>query len=327
MKRREFIAGLGSAAAAWPLSAQAQQGARVRRIGVLSGFAESDPVAAVSISGFRDGLAKLGWIEERNLRLDMRFGGTDVERLRLYAAELIGLDPEVIVAHGLAATRIVQQLTKTIPIIFVNVGDPVSNGVVASIARPEGNTTGFTNLFISIAGKWLEMLKEAAPHVARVALVSHAEVAAAENYSAAIETAAATLAVQVKRTPVRNAAEIQRAIDALASEPNGGLIVIPPPFVPADRELINRLAMDRRIPAIYGYTPAEGGLIAYGADTVDLFQNAYTYVDSILRGAKPADLPVQFPVKFRLAINMRTAKAIGLVMPETFLLRADEVIE
>jgi putative tryptophan/tyrosine transport system substrate-binding protein len=326
VRRRDFIAGLGGAAA-WPLAAHAQSRERVRRIGVLSGFAENDPVAAGSISAFRDGLAKLGWIEERNLRIDLRFAGTDAERLRVYAAELGGLNPEVILAHGLAAIKVVQQQTQTTPIVFVNVGDPVSNGLVASIAHPEGNTTGFTNLFISIAGKWLELLKEAAPRVVRVALVFHTEVAGAENYIASMEAAAATLAVKVIRTPVRNAAEIQRAIEVFAAEPNGGLIVIPPPFVPPDRKLINRSAMEHRMPAIYGYVPAEDSLIAYGPDTVDLFQSASSYVDRILRGARPGDLPVQFPVKFELVINIKTAKAIGLAIPKTFLFRADEVIE
>jgi len=328
MKRRTFIAGLGGAAA-WPLATRAQRVEQVRRIDVLSGFAENDPVAAESIVAFRDGLAKLGWVEERNLRIDLRFGGTDAERLRAYAAELVGLNPEVIVAHGLAATKIVQQQTKAIPIIFVNVGDPVGNGVVASIARPEGNTTGFTNLFISIASRWLELLKAVAPRVTRVALVSHPEVAAAENYIASIEAAAATLAVNVIRTPVSDAAEIRRAIDSFAAEPNGGLIVIPPPFVPADRELINRLAIEHRMPAIYyeRYVAAEGGLMAYGPDTVDLFRSACTYVDRILRGAKPGDLPVQFPVKFKLVINRKTAKAIGLEVPNNLLAIADEVIE
>lgn len=299
----------------------------MRRVGVLSGFAENDPAAATSMAGFRNGLAKLGWIEQRNLRIDLRFGGTDAERLRVYAAELVDLNPDVIVSHGLAATRLLQQQTTTIPIVFVNVGDPVSNALVASISHPEGNTTGFTNLFVSTAGKWAELLKEAAPRVARVALISNAEVAAAENYSASIEAAASTLAVHVARAPVRNAAEIQRAIDAFAAEPNGGLIIIPPPFVPPDRELINRLAIKHQMPAIYGYAPAEGGLIAYGPDTVELFQNADTYVDRILRGAKPGDLPVQFPTKFKLVVNLKTAKAMGLAISEAFLLRADEVIE
>jgi len=322
MRRREFIAGLG-AGAAWPFAARAQQPSRMRRVGLLLPGAEDDPLYRSDIALLRDSLQKLGWTEGHNLRIELRFGG------RAYAEELLGLAPEVIVTTGVAQTRAVQRRTQTIPIVFVRVGDPVASGVVKSIARPEGNTTGVTNLFLSIAGKWLELLREVAPHVARVALIFNPDLPAAEFYVASIEAAATTIAVKTIRTPVHNATEIEPTIDAFAAEPNGGLIVVPPPPDNASRQLIYRLAVQHRLPVIAsdGFYPAEGGLISYGPNRDELFRMAASYVDRILRGAKPGDLPVQFPTRFDLVVNLKTAKASGLTIPESFLLRADEVIE
>jgi len=271
---------------------------------------------------------KLGWTEGRNLRIDVRFGSNDSNRVRNYAEELVGLAPDVIVTTGAAQTRAVQQRTQTIPIVFVQVGDPVATGLVKSIARPEGNTTGITNLFLSIAGKWLQLLKEAVPGVARVALIFDPQFPVAEIYVASIEAAATAAAIKTIRTPVHNATEIERAIDELVAEPNGGLIVVPPPLASAYRELILRLAVQHRLPVMVGDNDAaESGLMSYGPNRAELFRSAVSYVDRILRGAKPGDLPVQFPTKFDLVVNLKAAKAIGLTIPESFLLRADEVIE
>jgi len=327
MRRREFIVGLGGAAA-WTLAARAQL-PRMRRVGVMTQFGENDPQMPVRIAALVQGLQKLGWTEGRNLQIDIRYGAYDPEYFRDAAAKLVRSAPDAIVAHGAATTRAVQQLTKTIPIVFVNVGDPVSNGMVASTARPEGNTTGFTSLFVSIAGKGVELLKEVAPGVVRVAVVFDPKVAFSDNYITSIEAAAATLAVKAIRTPVRNAAEIQHAIDAFAAEPNSGLIVLPPPFVWADRQLMNRLAISHRLPAVYftRQSAVEGSLMSYGADDVEFFRGASTYVDRILRGAKPGELPVEFPTRFELVVNLKTARAMGIAIPESFLLRADEVIE
>jgi putative tryptophan/tyrosine transport system substrate-binding protein len=328
MRRRDFIAGLGSAAAASPLVARAQQGERVRRVGVLLFGAENDPIFQALFGALRERLQRLGWIEGRNLHLDVRFNAADANRMRESAQELISLAPDVIVVGSATGTRAVQERTQTIPIVFVSVGDPVASGLVGSTARPEGNTTGFTNLFPSIAGKWLALLKEAAPHVSRFALIFNPQFPVTGIYLDAIDKPAATLAVKAIRTPVRSASEIERAIEAFATEPNGGLIVIPPPLDRADRELIVRLTTHHRLPTMspdrqYG----EGSLMTYGPDGVDLYRGAASYVDSILRGAKPHDLPVQFPTKFKLVINLKIAKAIGLDVPPTLRALADEVIE
>jgi putative ABC transport system substrate-binding protein len=301
MKRREFIAGLGGAAA-WPLVARAQQGERVRRVGMLMGFAGSDQVAQVDIAAFQDGLAKLGWVEGRNLRIDLRFGGGDAERTLAYAAELVSLAPDVIVTSTAAVTRAVQQKTHNIPIVITGVGDPVVNGIVKSIARPEGNTTGVTNLYASIGGKWLELLKEAVPQVDRVALLYNAQVTTdTGGYFPSIEEAARVLAVKAIKMQYRNAVDIVRAIDAFAAEPNGGLIVVPPSPTAANRETILQLAAQHRLPAIYQdrSLAAEGGLIAYGSSSADRHRRASYFVDRILRGAKVSELPVEYPARPR----------------------------
>jgi putative tryptophan/tyrosine transport system substrate-binding protein len=328
MRRREFITLLGASAAAWPLATRAQQAGGMRRIGVLTGGPEDNLGTRANLAALREVLARLGWIEGRNLRIDLRFTANDPDRNRAYAVELVRLAPDVIVATSGPATRAVQQQTQTIPIVFTTGGDPVSNGVVQNIARPEGNTTGVTNAFDSFGGKWLELLKEAAPYIKRVALVFNPEIALL-GYIPSIEAAAPLLGVQAIKTPVRNPLEIVRAIDAFAAEPNGALLMVPVPPNGANLELILRLAVQHRLPAIYPQraSVADGGLMAYGPDFPDLYRGAATYVDRLLRGAKVSELPVQFPTKYNLVVNLKAAMAIGLTIPEAFLLRADELIE
>jgi putative ABC transport system substrate-binding protein len=327
LRRREFIAGLGGAAA-WPLAARAQQGERVRRIGFLTaaGF-ETDPVRQTNVAEMRDGLAKLGWIEGRNLRIDLRFGAGDRNRIRFYAQELVRLAPDVMIVTGASAARVMQELTRTIPIIFVGVGDPVANGLVGNIAQPEGNVTGFANMFGTMIGKSVELLKEAAPHTARIALLFNPETLSSDSYFGPAEAAATVLGVQAIRTAFRDVLELVRAVDEFAAKPGGSLLV--PPTEDARRSTIFRLAAQHRLPAVYPYKyyALEGGLMAYGPDNNDLYRHAPSYVDRLLRGAKVSDLPVQFPTKFELVINLKTAKAIGLTMPPTLLAIATEVIE
>jgi putative tryptophan/tyrosine transport system substrate-binding protein len=324
--RRSFIGGL-TAAAAWPLAARGQQGERGRRIGVLGGQGEDDPETRTYLAAFREALAKLGWIEGRNLRIDLRFTGSDPDRLRVYAVDLVSLGPEVIVTTSAPATRAAQEQTQTIPIVFTAGNDPVTNRLLQNIARPEGNTTGFSSTTDSASSKWLELLKEAAPHITRVALVFNPQTVNA-GYFRSIETAAPRLGVQALKTPVRDPLETVRAIDAFAAEPNGGLLVVP--VLPDDSyQMLHRLAAQHRLPAVHSNRRfvAQGGLMCYGTDFPDNYRRAATYVDRLLRGAKVSDLPVQFPTKFELVINLKTAKAIGLTIPEALLLRADEVIE
>jgi putative tryptophan/tyrosine transport system substrate-binding protein len=324
--RREFITLLGSAAAAWPLAASAQD-RRMRRIGVLAGSNDDDPAMRANLAALREGLAKLGWIEGHNLRIDLRFTGSDPDRMQAYAAELVSLATEVIVASSAPATRAAQEQTKTFPIVFTAGGDPVTNGLLQNIARPEGNTTGFTSTVDSLIGKWLELLKEAAPHITRVALVFNPQTVNAA-YFRSIEAAATLLGVQGLKTPVRDPLDIVRAIDAFAAEPNGGLLVVP--VLPVESyQMLHRVAAQHRLPGIHvnRREVATGGLMSYATDFPDIYRRAATYVDRLLRGAKVSELPVQFPTKFELVVNLKTAKAIGLTIPEAFLLRADEVIE
>jgi putative ABC transport system substrate-binding protein len=328
MRRREFV-GLIGAAAAWSFAAQAQQDGRVRRVAVLFGevFTEHDGAFAV----FREAMANLGWIEGRNLRMDVRAGATDANRIRASASELVSSAPDAIITSTLLATRVMQQQTQSIPIIFSGVGgDPVAAGVVASIARPEGNATGFTNLFISISGKWVELLKNAAPYVTRIALLINPTINPRPpiGYITAAEAAAKTLGVQLIQLRVPNDFELVRRLDAFAGEGNGGLVVLPP--VPANLGLLMRLVVQHRMPGIFpsrGFVTRGGGLMSYGSVGADLLRGAASYVDRILRGTKVSDLPVQFPTKFELVINLKAAKAIGLTVPEPVLASADEVIE
>src|SRR5262249_50023785 len=289
-----------------PHAARAQQDRRVRRIAVLSTGAEGDPNQKAYLAALSDGLAKLGWVDGRNLRIDVRFAAGDPARIRAHAAELVSLAPEVIVTTPTAATIAVQQQTRTIPIVFTAGGDPVLNGLVRSIARPEGNTTGFSTFEVSIAGKWAELLKEAAPSLTRVALLFNPDFLSnvVANYISVVEAAASTLALQTIKLPVRDAIEIVRGIDAFAAEPNGGLLVLPPAPSGANRETAIRLAAQHRLPAIYNSRDhaAAGGLISYGPDAADQNRRAAAYVDRLLRGAKVSDLPVQFPTKFELVV-------------------------
>jgi putative ABC transport system substrate-binding protein len=328
MRRRDFIKGIAGAAA-WPLAARAQQDGRVPLIGWLDAYDESDAGSQSMRTALREALAKLGWIEGRNLKIERRFGAADANRLRASAVELVSLAPDVIVSGGAAPTRALQQATQTIPIVFTGGGDAAAIGLVKNIARPEGNTTGFSTSEPMIGGKWLELLKEAAPRLARVAIVFNPDLApSAPNFIASIEAAAQTLSVKTVKVPFRDAVELVRSIDAFAAEPNGSMLILPPPFT-AHRATILKLAIQHRLPAMYTQRAlaAEGGLISYSTDIVDQNRRAASYVDRILRGAKVADLPVQFPTKFQLVVNMRTAKAIGLTIPEAFLLHADELIE
>jgi putative ABC transport system substrate-binding protein len=327
MKRREFMSLLGGAAA-WPVAARAQQGDRVRRIGVLLGRDESDPEMKSRMSWLVQDLAELGWLDGRNMRLDIRFGAGDIGRIREYAKELVDLKPDVLFVQTPAATKELQRRTTTIPIIFSAVGDPVAGGLLKSVSKPEGNVTGATNYLPSLGGKWLELLKEAAPSVSRIALIYNPEISTGV-YFAALEAAASQFRVTVMRAPYRDAADLVRAIDVFSAERGGGMIVLPPAPIVGNRALINRLAIQHMLPAMHTDRSfaAEGGLMSYGIVGRDEYRRSASYVDRILRGAKPADLPVQFPTKFELIVNLKTAKATGLSLPESFLLRADELFE
>jgi putative ABC transport system substrate-binding protein len=326
MKRREFIAGLGSAAA-WPLAARAQQGDRVRRIGVLLGNDESDGPTRAALAVFRQGLEKLGWFERRNLQIDVRYGGGNVDAIRIYAVELLQLVPDVLVSSSAVATRALQQQTRAIPIIIVGAGDVAVNGIAKDVAHPEGNITGVTNLYGSIGGKWLELIKEATPGVQEVALIGSD--IAGSSFVPSIQEAARALAVQLTNSPFSDAIDLVRAIDAFGAKPNGALILLPPLGTAVYRQTALRLATQYRLPTISGLAgfAQAGGLIRYGADLSGLWQRASSYVDHILRGAKVNALPIEFPTKFQLEINLKTAKTIGLTIPETLLVRADELID
>jgi putative ABC transport system substrate-binding protein len=331
VNRRAFISSLGSAALVRPLAARAQPSERVRRIGALIGSAENDPEAQVRVAAFRARLAQHGWSEGRNLRVDYRWIGTDPGRIRGFAAELVATAPEVIFAHSTPVTSGLLQATRSIPIVFASVSDPVGDGIVASFARPGGNATGFTNVEASIGGKWVEMLKELAPAVNRVGFLFNPSTApgGGSYFLRRFEAAAPSFQVQPIAMPVEDAADIERALASLGAGGNGGLIVDSDIFAARHRVAIIAAAARHRVPAIYPFIlfVADGGLVAYGTDPKDLFRRAASYVDRILRGEKPADLPVQAPVKFELAVNLKTARALGLKVPPTLLALADEVIE
>jgi putative tryptophan/tyrosine transport system substrate-binding protein len=328
MKRRVFIVGLGSAAA-WPLQARAQQGDRVRRIGVLFGGDENDPVWKPNFSAFTRALADLGWTDGRNVRVDLRFGSNDINRIRALAQELVGLQPDVIVPSGTPATVAVQRETRTIPIVFASLTDPVAQRIVARLDRPSGNITGFADFEASLGGKWLELLSEIAPGLKRVAIMFNPGTAPASAFMPSLETAGRSLKVEPMIAPVHGDVEIETAITALGREPGGGLVVVPEVFVNAHRAAIILAAARNNVPAVYSLPEAvrDGGLLSYAVDRVDNFRRAASYVDRILRGAKPAELPVQLPTKFEMVLNLKTAKALGLTVPQSILLRADEVIE
>jgi putative ABC transport system substrate-binding protein len=328
VRRREFITLLGGAAA-WPLAARAQQRERVRRIGVFMPGVADHPEYEVRIAAFLQGLGELGWIVGRNVRIDYRWGAGDVERYRVIAAELIALSPDVVLAFGYATANALQKATRSVPIVFASVTDPVGGGLVASLARPGGNATGFVTSEFGFAGKWLELLKEVAPRVTRVGVLRNAAIATQIALFGSIQSVAPSFGVELRPIDTSDAGEIERAVTAFAGEPNGGLIAASGAGVILHRELIVTLAARHRLPAVYSYRGhvASGGLISYGSDQVDNFRQAASYVSRILKGEKPADLPVQAPTKYELVLNLKTAKALGLDVPPMLLARADEVIE
>ncbi len=328
MKRREFITLLGGAAAAWPLAARAQQADRIRRVGVLMHLAADDPEGQARHAAFLQGLQQSGWSAGRNVRIDTRWGTSEADRRR-YAAELVALAPDVILASNSQATLALQAATSAVPIVFANVTDPVAAGFVDSLARPGGNTTGFTLFEYGISAKWLELLKEIVPGLTRVAVIREATNPAGIGQFAAIQSVAPANAVQVSPVVVRDSSEIERALGTLARSPNSGLIVTASGLRESDGHLIVTLAARYRLPAVYPFPGfvTDGGLICYGPHSTEQYRRAAGYVDRILKGEKPADLPVQAPTKYELVINLKTAKALGLDMPPTVLARADEVIE
>ena len=328
MKRREFITLLGGAAA-WPLASRAQQPGGVRRIGVLMAFAADDPTGHTRILRLAQALGQLGWIDGRNVRIDLRWSAGDPERIRKYAAELVALTPDVILTVGSSTTGPLLQATRTVPVVFVQVADPVGAGFVDSLARPGGNATGFTPFEYAIAGKWLELLKEIAPGVTRAGVLRNLAVAAGPGQFGVIQGAASSLGMEVRPINLRSAGEIESAVAAFARQPNGGLIAVSGAPLGLYRNVIIPLAARHQLPAIYSdpVLAADGGLIAYGPDRIDQYQRAAGYIDRILRGEKPADLPVQASSKYVLVINLKTAQALGLEVPPTLLARADEVIE
>jgi ABC-type uncharacterized transport system substrate-binding protein len=328
--RRECLALLGGAAVVWPLGARAQQAERVRRIGLLMSASENDQEYQADMAAFREGLQKLGWTDGRNIRIDARWGAADAESMQRFAKELVALRPDLIVSQNTPTTAALLQQTRTIPIVFVQVVDPVGSRFVASLARPGGNVTGFINLEPTMAGKWLELLKEIAPRVERVAILFNPTTAPfAEYFLNPFKAAAPSFAVEAIAAPVHDASEIEAVVAAQAREPNGGLIVMPDSFLTAHRAEVTSLAARHRLPAVYPFRMyAEGGgLLSYGNDFLDQYRRAASYVDRILKGANPNELPVQAPVKFELVINLKTAKALGLDVPSQLQQRADEVIE
>ena len=328
MRRREFITLIGSAAA-WPLTARAQQVERVRHIGALMNAAENDPEQQARLAAFRQGLQQLGWTEGHNVRIDYRFAAGKRENHSKYAAELVALAPDVILTSGSASMPPLLQATRSVPIVFALVADPVGAGFVDSLARPGGNVTGFTALEYSFGGKWLELLKEIAPSVTRVAVIRDAADAAGIGLFSAVQSATSSVGLELSPVNVRDAGEMDRAIGAFARGSNGGLILTASSLAFVHRDTIVALAARHKLPAVYfarAFVTA-GGLASYGTDTVDQYRRAAAYVDRILKGEKPADLPVQAPTKYELVINLKTAKAIGLTVPPSVLARADEVIE
>jgi putative ABC transport system substrate-binding protein len=326
--RRKFITLLGGAAA-WPLSAQGQQGDRVRRIELLLSLDENDPVAKRRLSAFTQVLADLGWTDGRNVRMDVRWGGGDVNRMRTLAQELVGLQPDIILATTTSAIAALQRETRTIPIVFVGVADPVASGIVARLDRPSGNVTGFANWELSLASKWLELLSEIAPELRRAAIMFNPDTSPGSLYLPSFEAAARSLKVEPIISHIHSDVEIEAAVIALGREPGGGLVVMADSFLVTHRVPIISAAARNNVPAVYAQSEyvRDGGLLSYGIDRVDMWRRATSYVDRILRGAKPSDLPVQLPTKFEMVVNLKTARALGLALPPSIRLLADEVIE
>ena len=330
MRRRKFITLLGGVAAAWPLVAHAQQGDRMRRLGILMAGVESDPQYQADVAVFREGLQKLGWVDGQNIRIEVRWAGFNAETMRRYAEELIALQPDLILSNDTPTTATLLQQTRTVPIVFATVADPVGSGFVASFARPGGNATGFAVYEASLGGKWLELLKETVPNISRVVVIFNPATAPfAEYHLKSINDAATSFGVEVSVAHVHDVSELEIVVATQAREPNSGLIVLNEDFMIAHRVEIISLAARYRLPAVYPFRffAELGGLISYGVDLNDNFRRAVSYADRVLRGAKPSELPVQAPVKFELVINLKTAKAIGIDVPLQLEQRADEVIE
>jgi len=330
LRRRDFITLLGGAAAVWPLAARAQQGERVRRIGVLAPLPETDAEGQARIAALRKGLRDLGWTEGRNIKIDYRATAGDPARAHAFAAELVALKPDVIIVAAVSETlTTLQRETRTIPIVFTQIHDPVASGFVASLARPGGNLTGFSMFDATTGSKWLELIRQIAPGVTRAGIIYDPGSPSSKDLLPAIEAGAPSLGLRLSHFPVRNGAEIERAVSEFAAEANGGLIVLPGSVIVIHRELIVALEARHRLPAVHAlrYFVALGGLASYGVDNIDLYRRAASYVHRILKGEKPADLPVQAATKFELVINLTTAKALGIDVPPTLLARADEVIE
>ncbi len=331
MRRRQFIAALGGAVAAWPSALRAQQGDhRIRQVGVLMSVVPDDPSGDADVAAFRQGLDELGWIDGRNIRLHVRWPGGDVERVRALAKELVDLKPDVLVARSTPTTMALRSETDAIPIVFVNIAEPVESGLAQTLARPGGNVTGFTNFESSIGGKWLQLLKEVDPRISRVGMIYNPQTAPfAGLFLRSVQSAAPMLSVRAVGLQVETAADIETALAAFAREGGGSLVAIPDSFTAEHRHLIIALAARYRLPAVYSYLSAtrSGGLMAYAVDTRDTMRRAAGYIDRILKGAKPADLPVQQPAQFALSVNLKAAKALGLEFPPSLVATADEVIE
>jgi ABC-type uncharacterized transport system substrate-binding protein len=328
IERRKFLATLGGAAAAWPLAARAQQPERMRRIGVVMAYTESDPNEQVQVGAFRQQLQKLGWMERNNIQIDFRYAADDPARIRALAVELLGLRPDLMVSNSNLVTTILQSEVHSIPLVFVSVSDPIGSGFVKDLARPGGNVTGFANFQPSMGGKWLEKLREIAPQIERVGLVLRPEPPNI-GYLKSAEAAAPSFGVKLVDLEAQSSSEIERVVATFAGEPHGGLIIAPNVVNFANSDLIVALAARYRMPAIYPFAfyAKQGGLISYGFDAADQFRQGAVYVDKILRGAKPTDLPVQHPTKFEIVVNLKTAKALGLDVPLLVQQLADEVIE
>jgi putative tryptophan/tyrosine transport system substrate-binding protein len=328
MKRREFIAGLGGAAA-WPVAVRAQQSGETRRIGALIAFAKDDPETEERLAAFRQGLGKRGWVEGRNIHIDYRFAAGRGDQFPVLAKELVAMQPDVILGHTPGGTVALQRETRTIPIVFVNVSDPIGMGFIASLSRPGGNLTGVLHYEATIIGKWLTMLKEIAPRLSRAALLANPKVSSYQYFLQSAEATAPTLGIDLTDSPVQTAADIERAIERLAGSATNGLILPPDATTVVHRDSIVALAARYHLPAVYGLKTfvAAGGLMSYGTDQNDLFRLAASYVDRILRGDKPTELPIQAPTRFETTINLKTAKALGLDVPAHLLVAADEVIE
>jgi len=329
MRRREFITLVGGAVAGWPLAGRAQQSNRMRRVALLMGYVEGDAEGQANLTAFRQGLQALGWIEGRNIQIDVRWGGADADKAGAFAKELVGMAPDVIVPNTNLMMAILQKETHTIPVVFVFVGDPVGSGYVTNLARPGGNATGFSALDTAIGGKWLELLKEIAPNVSRVAVILHPETPPNVGFLRAAEAAAPSFGVKMTALGAHSAAEIEGPVTQFAAESNGGLIIAPHAVTLTYRKLIIELAARHRLPAVYGFRvfATSGGLMSYGTRPVDQFRRGASYVDRILKGEKPGDLPVQNPIEYELIINLKTAKALDLKVPPLLQQRAEELLE